>query len=342
MNINKRVLGNVDMVYATAIMNIKGQLNYIVASEGQNSCIAYNSDSFEKQTVWDSPGGTMNIVPIPGREDEFIATQKFFPIFDAKESKIVYAKLDNCNRWDIQPIMNIPYLHRFDIFELKGELHFIGCTLCSSKETKDDWSNPGKVYVGKLSNNIVEPFELTIIIGEITKNHGFCSTEWKGRKSYIVTGVEGAYVIYVPDNEKDWEYEKILDHEVSDIAVVDIDGDGNMEIATIEPFHGNKAVIYKNISEKWMSIYECELEFGHVVWGGNILNKPSFIIGERKGSTKLICVQMKESLEEDYAEYLIDNTGGTSNISVVHQLGKDIILAANREIGEVAIYELTK
>ena len=341
MQIKKRVLGSLDMVYATAIMNIKGQLHYVVASEGQNSCVAYNADSFEKQTIWDSPGGTMNVVPIPGREGEFIATQNFFPVFAAKESKIVYGKFEN-GKWNIQPIMTLPYLHRFDIFELNGKLHFIGSTLCSSKKDQDDWSDPGKVYVGKLSDHILEPFELTTVVEGITKNHGFCSTVWKGKRAYIATGVEGAFVIYVPDHDGAFKYEKILDHEVSDIAVADIDGDGNAEIATIEPFHGNKGVIYKNISGKWTSIYECELEFGHVVWGGSILNKPSFIIGERKGSTKLICVQMKENIDEGLAVTLIENTGGTSNIAVAHLQEKEIVLAANREIGQVAIYELTK
>ncbi|MDR2904008.1 MAG: hypothetical protein LBU77_05830 [Clostridiales bacterium] len=341
MNIHKKVLGTLDMVYAATAMQIGGELNYIAASEGQNGCVAYHADSFEKQIIWDARGGTMNVIPLPDRDGEFIATQGFYPTFAAQESRIVYGKFEN-GQWNEQPIMTIPYLHRFDIFKLNGALYFIGATLCTSKKNQDDWSDPGKVYVGKLHKNIAEPFELTTVLEGITKNHGFCAAIWHKKRAYIVTGVEGAFVIYLPENNEGFTCEKILDHEISDIAVADIDGDGMDEIATLEPFHGNKGVIYKNIAGSWQQIYACNLAFAHVVWGGSILNKPSFIIGERKGDTKLLCIQAKEHAAEALEVTLIDHTGGTSNIAVVHHHDKDVILAANREIGETAIYELTE
>ena len=100
----------------------------------------------------------MNLVPIPGRENEFIATQDFLPTFQAKESKIVHAKYGSDTKWTINPIMTIPYLHRFDVFMLNNKLLFIGATLCEDKEHKEDWSKPGKVYIGEISEEIAGPF----------------------------------------------------------------------------------------------------------------------------------------------------------------------------------------
>jgi hypothetical protein len=342
MVIRKKVLGELDRAYATAIMEVNGELNYLIATEGHGPCLAFNEKNWENSTVWDGPGGTMNIIPVPGRKNEFIATQNFFPTFDSKEAQIVHGKCNKEGKWDITPIMKIPYLHRFDIFLLNNQLYFIGATLCTDKEFKDDWSKPGKVYIGKLSEKISEPFELQPVLESITKNHGFCAGEWKGKRAFFVTGVEGAFVIYVPNTEDGaWETEQLLNHEISDMAICDIDGDGCLEIATIEPFHGNKGMIYKNVEGEWKSIYEYEYEFGHVVWGGKILDKPAFIIGGRKGKQELICFQMEEE-SKNIKTVLIDNTGGPSNIAVINKEDKDVILAANRQIGEVAIYEITK
>jgi len=39
--------------------------------------------------------------------------------------------------------------------------------------------------------------------------------------------------------------------------------------------------------------------------------------------------------------FLVDDSGGASNIAVRNEAGRDLILAANREIGEVALYEIS-
>jgi hypothetical protein len=341
MVINKRVLSQLDKAYATAIMKLNEKMHYLVATEGHGPCIAFAEDTWEESNVWDGPGGTMNIVPIPGRKNEFIATQDFTPTFQAKESKIVHAICDTNLEWTIIPIMIVPYLHRFDVFVLNNRLLFIGATLCEDKESKEDWSKPGSVYIGELPHEIHKPFELTPILKGITKNHGFCKGKWKNRDAYIVSGSEGVFVLYLPKNNTDkWESEQILNHEISDIAVCDIDNDGCMELATIEPFHGSRGKIYKYINDKLLPIHEHEYEFGHVVWGGRILNKPSFIIGGRKGNRELNCFQMDASGQIKH--FTIDNTGGPSNIAVLNKQTSDVILAANREIGEIAVYKISE
>jgi hypothetical protein len=281
----------------------------------------------------------MNIVPVPGRQNEFIATQLFVPTFQAKESKIVHAKYHS-GQWTVKDIMTVPYLHRFDVFLLDNKLCFIGATLCQDKEFKDDWSKPGKVYIGEIPADMTA-FTLQPIVEGITKNHGFCRGVWNNKEAYLVSGVEGVFVIYLPKKASDkWESEQILDYEVSDIAVCDLDNDGCMELAAIQPFHGSKGIIYKYLNGKLTAIHEHEYEFGHVVWGGKILNKPSFIIGGRKGNRELNCFQMDEAGKVTH--FMIDNTGGPSNIAVINKEDRAIILAANREIGEIALYEISK
>jgi hypothetical protein len=342
MIINKRILGHLDTVYATAVMDVHGKMNFLTAGDGHGPCMIFNEENWSGAPVWDGPGGTMNIVPIPGRQNEFIATQEFYSGFQAKTSKIVHAKCDSELNWVVKPIMTIPYLHRFDLFLLNNKLCFIGSILCGDKEYKEDWSKPGKVVFGEIGEEIGEPFALRTILDGITKNHGFCKGTWNHKEAYLISGSEGVFALYLPEKADDpWETEQLLYHEVSDMAICDLDNDGCMELATIEPFHGDRGIIYKNKDGKLSPIYEYPYEFGHVVWGGKILNKPSFIIGSRQGHRELNCFQMEDGSNQ-IMHFIIDNTGGPSNITVINTGKSDLIFAANRDIEEIALYEISE
>ncbi|GAB1482593.1 hypothetical protein MASR2M78_14090 [Treponema sp.] len=339
MTITKTVLEMLEKCYAVSIMEIGGVMQYLVATEAAGPCFAWSATDHTKQTVWEGPGGTMNIVPIPGKKDEFLATQDFVPTFQAKESKVAHVVYKD-GEWSLKPIITIPYLHRFDVCMVGNKRFFVGATLALFKESKDDWTKPGAVYVGEVPDELDGPFPIKPVLTCITKNHGFCKGAWKGRAAYLVSGVEGVFALYLPaTSDGVWESEKILDYEVSDMAVCDIDGDGQLELATIEPFHGSKGVIYKKKNGKFLPLIEHEYEFGHVVWGGKILGKPAFIIGGRKGSRELNLFQWDAS-SASIKRSLIDNTGGPSNIAVWNKADSDVILAANREIGEIALYEI--
>ncbi len=340
MTVKKTILAQLDKCYATAIMEIGGTLRHLVATEGAGPCIAWSDADHSAETVWEGPGGTMNIVPIPGVKDEFLATQDFVPTFQAKESKIAHVRYAD-GVWTTRQIMTVPYLHRFDVCQVGGKRFFVGSTLCLFKENKEDWTKPGAVYVGELPDSPDGPFPIRAVLSGITRNHGFCKGSWKGRAAYLVSGDEGAFAVYVPKNAYGaWETERILERPVSDMAVCDIDGDGTLELATIEPFHGSKGVIYKETGGKLVPMLEHEYEFGHVVWGGTILGKPAFIIGGRKGNRELNLFEW-DAVNQSIKRTLIDNSGGPSNIAVYHKPGRELILAANREIGEVALYEIT-
>ena len=47
-------------------------------------CYAFDSQTYERETVWEEPGGTMAMVPLPGKNGDFLAVQRFFPGFQAQ------------------------------------------------------------------------------------------------------------------------------------------------------------------------------------------------------------------------------------------------------------------
>ena len=91
----------------------------------------------------------MSMVPIPGTNGEFLAVQKFFKMFQWEEAKLVHVKPLADGRYAVTDVLHLPYIHRFDLLPVGDRLYFIGCTLATTKDSREDWSNPGKIFVGE-------------------------------------------------------------------------------------------------------------------------------------------------------------------------------------------------
>ena len=67
MKIEQRKLAALNSVYSCNSIEVDGQTRILLASEAEDRCLAWNGPDYtESHTVWDGPGGTMSIVPIPG------------------------------------------------------------------------------------------------------------------------------------------------------------------------------------------------------------------------------------------------------------------------------------
>ena len=64
-------------------------------------------------------------------------------------------------------------------------------------------------------------------------------------RSYVAAN-EGVFECIPPESEEGtWEIKQILDEASSDMAFADFDNDGELEMLTISPFHGEKISIFK-------------------------------------------------------------------------------------------------
>lgn len=341
MEISKKKLCELDHCYATAVTVVNGKRKYLFAAESNGPCYAFDEETFSKTTVWETPGGTMSMIPIPGRNGDFLAVQNFRSGFQAQDTTIVWAR-SNGDGWAVDTILKLPYIHRFDILTVGSVNYLLFCTLATSKKDKNDWSDPGKLYVGVLPDNLMDPIQLTVIKEGLTKNHGYVRIEKNGAMSAMVAAEEGVFLVTPPQKEKEpWRVEEVLHRPISDMAVIDIDEDGHDEIATIEPFHGNRFVINKLLHGKYEEVYQYtgDFDFGHVVWGGTLRGIPSFIGGARRGARELFLIQWN-SATKTFDTTLIDSEAGPSNVAVVEHDDTCMILCANREIGEAALYDI--
>jgi hypothetical protein len=343
MNIQKRFLTTMNRCYSANHIVVDGQTRILVATEGEGACLAWaGPDYAQSHEVWAGPGGTMSIVPIPGTNGEFLAVQKFFKMFQWEEAKVVHVKPLADGRYAVTDILHLPYIHRFDLLPVGDRLYFIGGTLATTKQAKEDWSDPGKLWVGEYTGP--GPLQVTALKSGMTQHHGYSRLEHAGRVSSLVTCREGAFEVTPPQQAgAEWQVQPLMDWPISDIAAIDIDGDGELEYATIEDFHGPHFRVYKRVAGQWQKIYEHPevSEFYHVVTATTLAGQAVFVGGCRRGKQQLFYVQAVQASPLVLQAQVIEEGVGPSNVHVMHEQGRDIIVSANREKAEAALYIVT-
>ena len=343
MNISKKKLDDIKRCYATSSIFYEDKIHLIFSSEDPNViCESFSGDDFGvKEEIWKEPGGCMSIIPIPGREKEFLAIQEFYLKVTPSLAKLVWVKKGE-KAWKIKDVLKLPYLHRFDLYKVDDSIYFIGATIATSKEHKEDWTVPGRIYVGKLPENLEDGIKVEILKDGLYRNHGYYGDiDENGNPCGYFGCDNGIYKVYPPLNRNsDWKIEKILDGVIGEISVIDIDNDGEKEIMTIEPFHGNQIYIYKKNNGDWRRVYKYdkEIDFAHSLIAGTLRGIPTFIAGVRREDAELFYVQFKDG---KFVTEIIEKGVGPANLSLVNEKHRDLILSANHTANEASVYIVT-
>lgn len=341
MKFQKKTIEKQDHCYAVEVMKIHERPYAFFAAENHGSCFAINCDTLrDRKQIWTEPGGTMSIAEIPNRDGEFLAVQKFFRLWDWEEACLVWVKPAADGTWQAKKLFTLPYLHRFDILKRDGRNWLIACTLASHKKTLADWSCPGGVYVTELPSDWDGAFELKELRSDFYQNHGYFRLERRNYNEGLITCEQGVFVFTPPAaGSSKWNVKQIMTQPTSDAAMIDIDGDGKEEIATIERFHGCYFRIYKNVNGKWKQIFEHPevTEFYHVVKAGTLCGKKVFIGGCRRGKQQLFVVTWDNITKKPIIQ-VMDEGVGPSNAVIYNGSNGDRILVANREAGEATCY----
>lgn len=338
------MISDLEKCYSIAPLLYQGRRHLLVAAEKHAPCCMFDEDGNLEQTVWTEPGGVMSMVQVPGSEGVFLATHKFYSPNDSKEAKIVIAVPGEDGTWEIRTLAELPHVHRFDILTRNGKNYLIACTLKSGHGYKDDWSMPGKVYAAVLPEDLSgfqedSQLELTVIKDGMLKNHGYYKIQEEESEACIISCEDGVYRFQPPaSTEEPWEIETLIQDPCSDAVLLDLDLDGEKELVTISPFHGNTVVIYKKAAGTYQKVYSYEqADFAHAIWGGSLLGKASVIIGHRKGNRNLLLFTYNK-VNGQYEVTVLDQDCGPANVFKYDYDGKEILISTNREINEVAMY----
>lgn len=349
MRVEKKVIFNLTKCYSIAPLYYKGKEYFLVAAEKVDKCLLFDQKGNQEDVVWEEPGGVMTMVQVPGTDGQFLATHKFYSPNDSKEAKIVKVTPDGNGNWEVKTLVDLPFVHRFDILVRNGVRYLIACALKSDHEYKDDWRFPGKVYAAVLPEDLSgfdenNQLELTVLKDGMLKNHGYFRVEDCGIQTGVISCDSGIFQFVPPEKEDgNWEIRTLTTDAASDAVLVDFDGDGEKELAAIAPFHGDKIRFYKKTDGQYKMIYEFgeSREFLHSIYGGMMCGKPVFVTGHRKGQRDLMAFFYNNENGSYEMEY-IDRNCGSANVYHYIKDGKDMLVSTNREIDEVALYTITE
>ena len=346
MIVEKKVLGELTLCYCVAPLMHQGKRYFLVASEKQHPCLLFDEQGNCVDKVWDGPGGTMTIVQAPGLDGAFLATHRFYSPNDNKAASIVLCRYE-AGEWRVRTLLELPGVHRFDVLERNGVHYLLACTIKSDYEYKDDWRFPGKVWAALLPADLLslpEDFRLEVkpIREGLTKNHGYSRDGQTG----LVTAQEGVFRFTPPERpEGEWTVEQLLDEPTSDALLLDLDGDGEKELLTLSPFHGDTLRVFKpvgahSVRPQYEQVFEYEkkIPFAHAICGASPDGTQVAVIGHRKEDRDLLCVRF---VEGEYRVELLDHDVGPANALSYQLKGETKVLSANRETNEIALYTLS-
>ncbi|NLD60358.1 MAG: hypothetical protein GX647_11985 [Clostridiales bacterium] len=343
LSFEKIRLGSIEKCYAALGVELEGEPCLFFGGEGPGSVRAFRGERFEQcDVIWEGGGGTMSIVPFPGRGGVALISRGFYSMVDSEGSSIELVRYRD-GAFSHETIAELSYLHRFDaVLAPDGARYIVAATLHGGKADKEDWSKPGHLYIGELPESADGPFrvELVPLPGDYYVNHGFCKGEWEGRDAAFTSSREGVFVTLPPDRRGGaWRTERLLDFPVSDIAVCDIDGDGEREIAALLPFHGNQFKIFHRDGGGYREVfaYPVENDFYHAVISGRIRGERMFAGGARKLAADLFLVRW-DGERGGYFTQQLEAGSGPSNLAILNAAGGDYLLSANRMIFEAAAY----
>jgi len=354
MKVEKKVISNLNKCYAIGDITYKGEHCFVVAAEKNDPCYLFAEDGTCLETVWEKPGGVMTIAQVPGKDGEFLATKEFFSPNDSLNAKIVVVTPDGNGKWTRRTLCNAPFVHRFGILRRGGANWLIVCCLKTGHEFKNDWRFPGACYGALLPDDLScfdehHPLELEEIADDMLQNHGFCKISHGGHDAALVACEDGTFIFDPPAVPgADWEVTQVSSVPSSDSVLIDFDGDGELELGMISPFHGNSLTIWHldefgNYVPQWKySAPEKETEMIHATWADTILGKPTWVVGWRKGTKDTIAITWDAEAGDYKTEFIDRNTGCANAMHFVDKNGKDIVIGTNREIDEVAYYTITE
>lgn len=345
----KKIIGNLNKCYSLLKLDYNGTEHLVVASEKEDKCFMFDLDGNYEETLWEKPGGVMDMEQVPGTNGQFLAINKFYSPDNSESAKIVTVTPKGKNNWEIKTLVNLPFVHRIGILKCGDVNYFIAATIKSAHAFDNDWTCPGRVWVAELPKNLSvydedNQLEMKALLSGLFHNHGFRKIK-DNEEEYVLIGADNGVIKLAPPKSKggEWTIQTLVSDPASDMIPVDFDNDGVNEILTFSPFHGDTLSIYKKINGEYTKVYTHSkpLEFLHAIWGGNLLGEPTVIAGYRGGDKELLMIKCTDKSRLKFDIEVLDHDIGPANILHFVNNGVDCFLSSNREIDEIAVYEIS-
>ncbi len=346
----KQVIARLNMPYPLGLLPVDEQQCLVVATEDHGPILLSRPPYVEAQEIVSGPGGCMTLTSPGG--GELYAIMGCFVGYQFQAGAIYRiargspADSAGATAWQCRKIVDLPFAHRMEIIYRGDEQWLVAASIAAGKKDAADWSRAGAVYAAAVPSGPGGAWKPRPILEGIHRNHGWLVTRLGGRRTLLISGQEGLFAAGLDAGGRDWAFEKIVEQEISEVAVCDLDGDGADELVTIEPFHGTRLRVYRRTGGAWTPAWESEIAFGHCLLAGMVSGTPSVLVSNRAGSRDLLLFRWDKSARgsvfPEPQRIAVDAGVGAANMLVVPHDGGDIIVSTNQVAGEIARYVVAR
>lgn len=333
MKFEKKSLYQYSMLYALGTFERQGQPCVVAATEDAGPILVSAPPYTEAEILVPGPGGCMSLASHPSLPGELYAIMGCFLGYQF-HGGAVYRIADSGSL--CEKIIDLPFAHRMQIFESQGRRTLFVANLAASKDNPTDWSRPGGVYSVPLNNPQQTQWPMTPILENLHKNHGIFLGPFDGKETLWVSGQEGLFSFDPSSQSLEASLTKELSYEVSEMALFDLDSDGEDELVTIEPFHGPVLSVYKRQKGRWKRIWEDQLSYGHCVLAQRFHGRPSILVSNRAGTKDLVLYQFDGSFPPH--KITVDHGIGAANMLVQRHGDREFLFATAQATGELVRY----
>ena len=333
MTFEKTVIHEMRMPYAVAALGAGPGASVACGTEDYGPVVRIDPPYRGVRPLAPGPGGCMGVAPDPSRPSDLYAIMGCFPGYRFQGGGIYRMRAGAAP----ERVLDLAFAHRIGFGERAGRRLLLAATLAADKRDASDWSQPGAVYAAELSDENAR-LQLEPVLTGIRKNHGFLLARFEGRSSLLIGGQEGLLAIDLSEPGPGWPVRQVLPGETSEMALLDVDGDGEEELVTIESFHGNMLRAYRRAPSGWTPFWEAELQFGHGLLAGAFLGARSVLVSSRAGAKDLLLFQFDPAAPARPRRTVLEEGAGAANMVVVSHGGKDHVLSANQAAGQIVLY----
>jgi hypothetical protein len=337
MTFEKTVIHHMNMPYAIGTLGSGPERSVVCATEDHGPAVRIAPPFHHAQAFLPGPGGCMALVSDPERGGEMYAVMGCFLGYKFQGGGIYWTRVRQDGESTAVRVLDLPFAHRIGLVRRGSKRYLLAANLAADKKDASDWSRPGGVYAAQLDGNAETPLRLHPVLTGVHRNHGFLLAELEGAPALLIGAAEGLIAMDLVPAKGEWPSHLVLAQETSEMAVFDVDGDGVVELITIEPFHGNALRAYRRSGKSWSPFWEAELEYGHCVLAGMFDGRRSIIVSNRAGSKSLLLFQFGDYPARP-ARVVVDNGTGAANMVVLRDGGRDRLFAANQAAGEIVMY----
>lgn len=341
MSIHKRSLIRMSMPYAVSAIKDRMHTHVIAATEDRGPMYTFSPPQWDAVEIIPGPGGCMSLIQQSGAPGRVFTIMQCFPGYQFHDAGI-YVLEGTIGKpgWKQQRLSDLPFAHRLEIVDKAESRFLVAASLAATKTAAEDWSKPGTVYVTPLQQHHQGVLQLTPILSGLHKNHGLLVSQLEEKPVLMISAQEGVFLHSLQSS--DWEFERVMDHEVSEMQLSDLDDDGVQELVTIEPFHGHLLRVYKAERGAWKLVWEKSLDYGHGLWAGSIRGRKSLVVGNRSGNRDLDLYTVASTKPLTLERQVVDEGVGSANTAVIPTDDADLIFSTNQATREIACYTISE